>query len=445
MFESIQEKLGAIFRRLRGRGKITEQDLNDTLREVRLVLLEADVSLKVVKEFTEKVKEQAIGAEVWKSLTPAQQIIKFVKDELVEIMGEKVAELELHSQLPAIIMIIGLNGSGKTTTSSKLARFLKNKGHNPLLVAADIYRPAAINQLQVLGKQIEVPVFTMGDKISPITLVKEAKNHALKNGRDILIIDTAGRQHIDEALMQELKDLRSHIAPQEILLVLDAMTGQDAVKSAQAFHQEVGITGVILTKMDGDARGGAAISVKQVTGQPIKFVGVGEKLDGLEPFHPDRMAQRILGMGDVLTLIEKAEAAIDTEQIEQMQQKLLKESFTLADFMDQLQQIKRMGPLEDLLAMIPGFSHIKNLKNFSVDQKELGKIEAIIQSMTKEERVNPKILNASRKKRIASGSGTQISQVNQLLKQYEMMKKMMKQFMDMGKKANKIPAFRMPF
>jgi len=445
MFESIQEKLGAIFRRLRGRGKITEQDLNDTLREVRLVLLEADVSLKVVKEFTEKVKEKAIGAEVWKSLTPAQQIIKFVKDQLVEIMGEKVAELELHSQVPATIMIIGLNGSGKTTTSAKLARHLKNKGHNPLLVAADIYRPAAINQLQVLGKQIEVPVFTMGDKISTVTLVKEAKNYALKNGRDILIIDTAGRQHIDEALMQELKDLQSHISPQEILLVVDAMTGQDAVKSAQTFHQEVGITGVILTKMDGDARGGAAISVKEVTGKPIKFIGVGEKIEGLEPFHPDRMAQRILGMGDVLTLIEKAEAAIDTEKIEEMQQKMLKESFTLADFMDQLQQIKRMGPLEDLLGMIPGFSHIKSMKNFSVDQKELVKIEAIIQSMTREERVNPKIFNASRKKRVATGSGVQISDVNKLLKQYEMMKKMMKQFMDMGKKTNKMPAFRMPF
>ncbi|MDQ7825017.1 MAG: signal recognition particle protein [Candidatus Eremiobacteraeota bacterium] len=444
MFESLQEKLGNIFKKLRSRGKLTEKDVELALREVRQALLEADVNLKVVRDFINRVKEKAVGEAVWKSLTPGQLVIKFVKDELVELMGSTSSRLDLSPDPPTIVMVVGLHGSGKTTTCGKLAGHFKEKGHHPLLVATDIYRPAAIAQLKVLGDKLEVPVYTLGEKQSPVNICKGAMKAAATSGRDIVIIDTAGRLHIDEELMKELVEVKSSISPHEILLVVDAMTGQDAVNIAESFNKALSIDGVVLTKMDGDARGGAALSVKAVTGKPIKFVGVGEKLDAIEVFHPDRMASRILGMGDVLGLIEKAEATFDVEKAEELEKKLRTQELTLGDFLVQLQQVRQMGPLDQLLDMIPGMSGMGNMKGMVVDEKQLGRIEAIIQSMTPQERNVPSILNAGRRRRIASGSGTSVADVNRLLKQYDMAKKMVKQLAGF-EKTKRRPAFKLPF
>ncbi len=434
-FEGLSDRLQDVFRKLKGKGKITEDDVKSAMREVRLALLEADVNFKVVKDFTSKVRERAVGQEVLTSLTPGQQIVKIVHDEMTDLMGGSESKLVLGKS-PAVIMAVGLQGAGKTTSAAKLANNLLKQGRRPLLVACDIYRPAAIKQLQVLGEQINVPVFAMGQN-NPLDIAKASVEFAKSNNRDIIIIDTAGRLHIDEKLMDELKDIKSALNPDEILLVVDAMTGQDAVNIAEAFNVDLGLTGLILTKLDGDSRGGAALSVKAVTGCPIKFVGMGEKLDTLEVFHPDRMASRILGMGDVLSLVEKAQANIDEKKAKEMERKIRDLEFTLEDFLDQLQQVKSMGPLEDLIGMIPGMS--KQLKGVKpdVDNNEIAKIEAIIRSMTLAERQEPNIINGSRKKRIARGSGTRVQDVNRLLKQFDESRRMMKQFADMGKKGKK--------
>lgn len=444
MLEGLQDKLGRIFRKLKNRGKLTIDDVNDSLREVRVALLEADVSLKVARDFINKIREKATGEELWKSLTPGQLVVKYVRDELVELMGSRNYKINFASQGPTIIMMIGLHGSGKTTSAGKLALNFKNKGHKPLLVATDIYRPAAIQQLQTLGRKLELPVFSLGDKQSPLNICKGAIKQSEREANDLIIIDTAGRLHIDQELMEELKLLKREIKPNEVLLVVDAMTGQEAVNVAEKFNNDIGIDGIFLTKFDGDARGGAALSTKAITGKPVKFIGVGEKLDSLEDFHPDRIASRILGMGDVLGLIEKAEESMDLEKAKELEKKIRMEEFDLEDFLDQMQQIKKMGPLDQIMSMIPGFSTNKQLKNVQVDENELKHIEAIICSMTKEERRNPQILNASRRRRIAQGSGTEVSQVNRLIKQYEMSKKMMKQLTDIqkGKGAFKIPFFK---
>ncbi|WP_028307368.1 signal recognition particle protein [Desulfitibacter alkalitolerans] len=425
LFSSLSEKLQDTFKRLKGKGKLSEADIDAAMREVRIALLEADVNFKVVKKFIASVKERAIGSEVLESLTPGQQVIKIVNDELVNLMGEKEANIVFASKPPTVIMMVGLQGSGKTTSSAKLAKTFKKKGRSPLLAACDIYRPAAIKQLEVLAGQLEIPVFSKGQE-NPVLIAEEAVAYARNNGSDVVIIDTAGRLHIDEDLMGELENIKAQVNPTEILLVVDAMTGQDAVNVAETFDQKFGITGIILTKLDGDTRGGAALSIREVTGKPIKFVGVGEKLDALETFYPDRMASRILGMGDVLTLIEKAQETFDAKKAKEMEAKLRTQQFTLEDFLDQLQQMKSMGPLEDLLGMIPGMG--KQLKNMQVDEKELVKTEAIIQSMTPKERAKPEIINGSRKKRIAMGSGTKVQDVNKLLKQFLEARKMMKQF-----------------
>lgn len=438
MFESLSEKIQGVFKKLRNSGKITEESLGEALREVRRALLEADVSLLVVKEFIAKVKEKALGQEVLESLTPGQQVVKIVHDELVQLLGGERAPLATGS--PAIILMVGLQGSGKTTTSAKLALHLKKQGRSPLLVAADIYRPAAIKQLQVLGGQINVPVFSAPG--TPLEIVAGALK---QGGHDTLIIDTAGRLHIDETLMDELKGLKETFHPQEILLVVDAMTGQDAVRMAEAFNGALGITGVVLTKLDGDTRGGAALSVRQVTGTPIKFAATGEKLDALEPFHPDRIATRILGMGDVLTLIEKAQEAIDVKSAKDLEKKFKTNQFSLEDFVNQLNQIKKIGSMQQILGMlpIPGLSQALKDEDFAQGEKQLKRIEAIINSMTREERRNPQVIDNSRKSRIAKGSGTQVQEVNKLLKQFEQMKKMMKQLSGMdkmfGKKIPKLP------
>lgn len=444
MFESLQEKLGNIFRKLRSRGKLTEKDVDLALREVRQALLEADVNLRVVKDFVRKIREHAVGEAVWKSLTPGQLVIKFVKDELIELMGSSSARLELSPHPPTVIMITGLHGSGKTTTAGKLSLHLKEKGHHPLLVATDIYRPAAIQQLQVLGEKLEIPVYTLGEKQTPVNICRGALKAAKEGGKDVVIIDTAGRLHIDDELMAELGEIKTQIKPSEILLVVDAMTGQDAVNIAESFNNALDIDGVVLTKMDGDARGGAALSVKAVTGKPIKFIGIGEKLEALEVFHPDRMASRILGMGDVLGLIEKAEQTFDMEKAEELEKKLRSQDLSLDDFLEQLQQVRSMGPIDQLIGMIPGMSGMGAMKNVVVDEKQLGRIEAIIQSMTPQERNNPHILNASRRRRIASGSGTEVSDVNRLLKQYDMAKKMIKQLAQRGKPGKGF-GFKLPF
>lgn len=443
MFESLQEKLNNIFKKLRSRGKLNETDLNEVLREVRLALLEADVNLKVVKEFISKVKEKAFGAKLWESLTPGQLVIKFVKDELIEIMGSHNSKLNLAPQDLTIIMLIGLHGSGKTTTCAKLAGFLKNKAHNPLLVSCDIYRPAAALQIKTLGEKLDIPVYIGAPKDSPLEICKKALEQAKKQAKDVIIIDTAGRLHIDESLMQELIELKNCLHPNEILLVADAMTGQEAVNIAENFNKNLEIDGIILTKLDGDARGGAALSIKFVTGKPIKFVGIGEKLDTLEPFYPDRMASRILGMGDILGLIEKAEISLDLEKARNLEKKIKTQEFTLLDFLEQIQQIKKMGPLDQILAMIPGFSQMKQFNNLQIDEKEFKHLEAIIYSMTPYERNNPHILNAGRKRRISQGSGTDVALINRLLKQFEMLKKTMKQFGEIGKKSN--PLMKIPF
>lgn len=442
MFDTLQDKLSSIFKKLRGRGSLTAQDVDVALREVRLALLEADVSLKVVRSFIARVKEKAVGAAVWESLSPGQLVIKYVRDELTFLMGNENARIEFSPQPPTIIMMVGLNGAGKTTSSGKLAKFFKDSEHFPLLVAADIYRPAAIKQLEIIGEKLEIPVFSMGNKQSPVEIVKAAKNQALAQGHDILIVDTAGRMHIDEVLMQELRDMKLSVSPQEILLTVDAMTGQDAVNIAESFEEKLGVTGVILTKMDGDARGGAALSVKEVTGKPVKFVGTGEKLDALEPFYPDRIVSRILGMGDVLSLIEKAETAFSESEAKELEEKFRRQEFSLQDFLDHIQKIKKMGPLRNLLEMIPGFSQVA--KDIPIEEKQISKVEAIIRGMTKKERLDPSILNASRRRRIAKGSGCEVSDVNKLIKQYQMSKKMFKQFADLEKLQKTMP-FKLPF
>lgn len=443
VFEGLAEKLQNTFKKLKGKGKLTEQDVSEAMREVKLALLEADVNFKVVKDFVKKVKDRSIGVEVLESLTPGQQVIKIVNEELTGLMGETQSKLTFASKPPTIIMLVGLQGAGKTTTCGKLSGLLKKQGKRPLLIAGDIYRPAAIKQLQVVGGQVDVPVFTMGDKLSPVDIVRAGVEHGANHGNDVIIIDTAGRLHINEELMEELQDVKSTVKPHEILLVIDSMTGQDAVNVAEEFNGKLGIDGVILTKLDGDTRGGAALSVRSVTHKPIKFVGLGEKLDDLEPFHPDRMASRILGMGDVLSLIEKAQASFDAEKAKDLHNKMKSQQFTFEDFLDQLQQVKSMGPISQLLEMIPGGG--KQLKNLEVDEKELVHIQAIIQSMTKEERLNPTIINGSRRKRIANGSGTTVQQVNRLIKQFEQTRKMMKQFTDMEKSMKKGGKFKFPF
>ncbi len=436
LFEGLSSKLQGTFQRLRGRGKLTEKDVKEALREVRLALLEADVNYKVVRDFINRVQERAIGEEVMNSLTPGQQVVKIVRDELTDLMGGSVVPLRFEGRPPHILMLCGLQGSGKTTTSGKLASYLQKQGKRPLLVACDIYRPAAIKQLQVVGKSLNIPVFSL-DQANPVQIAKAAYDQALKDGNDLVILDTAGRLHIDTELMEELQQIRANVSIYRTILVVDSMTGQDAVTVAQEFNEILQIDGVILTKLDGDARGGAALSVRAVTGKPILFGGFGEKTDALEPFHPDRMASRILGMGDVLTLIEKAEATLDQEKAAEMGKKLLTADFTLEDFREQMEQMRKLGPLDQVFQMLPGANKVKGLENLKVDEKQLKRIEAIIQSMTPGERRNPDIIGGSRRRRIAAGSGVQVQEVNKLLKQFNQSKKMMKQLGLIEKKAKK--------
>ncbi|MFD0587858.1 signal recognition particle protein [Paenibacillus sp. GCM10027627] len=431
-FESLSNRLQNVFSKLRGKGKVSEADVNEAMREVRLALLEADVNFKVVKDFIAKVKEQAIGLDVSKSFTPGMVIIDIVNKELTELMGGTQSKLAKANKPPTVIMMVGLQGAGKTTTSGKLAKLLQKGNHKPLLVACDIYRPAAIKQLQVLGEQINAPVFSLGDQTSPVDIAKAGLQHAKENGNDYVIFDTAGRLHIDEELMEELKRIHQHVGPDEVLLVVDAMTGQDAVNVAQSFHEQLELTGVVLTKLDGDTRGGAALSVKAVTGKPIKFAAMGEKIDSLEPFHPERMASRILGMGDMLSLIEKAQAGIDADKAAEMERKMRNAEFTFDDFLDQMEQVRKLGPLDQIMDMLPGMNKLKGgMKDMKVDEKQIGRIEAIVRSMTKEEKEKPELLNHSRRKRVAAGSGTTIVEVNRLIKQFDDMRKMMKQFSSM--------------
>ncbi|AND39364.1 MULTISPECIES: signal recognition particle protein [Cytobacillus] len=445
-FEGLADRLQNTIQKIRGKGKINEADVKEMMREVRLALLEADVNFKVVKEFVKKVSERAVGQEVLKSLTPGQQVIKVVKEELTELMGGEQSKIAVSNRPPTVIMMVGLQGAGKTTTTGKLANLLRKKyNRNPMLVAADIYRPAAIKQLETLGKQLNMPVFSLGDQVSPVEIAKQAIAKAKEDHHDYVLIDTAGRLHVDEALMDELKQIKELSNPDEIFLVVDAMTGQDAVNVAQSFNDLLGLTGVVLTKLDGDTRGGAALSIRSVTNTPIKFVGLGEKLDALEAFHPERMASRILGMGDVLSLIEKAQANVDEEKAKELEQKMRTASFTFDDFLDQLGQVRSMGPLDELLKMMPGANKIKGLNNIQIDEKQITHVEAIIKSMTKEEKTHPEIINASRRKRIAKGSGRTVPEVNRLLKQFEDMKKMMKQMAGMQQKGKKKGGFKLPF
>ena len=440
LFGKLSEKLQETFQNLKKKGKLSEKDVDAALREVRLALLEADVNYKVVKKFMSSIRERAVGSEVLKSLTPAQQVIKIVHEEMINLMGGTQSKIAPVSNPPQTVMLVGLQGSGKTTTAAKLATHLKKNGHKPMLVAADVYRPAAIDQLKSLGEEIGVPVHSINKK-DPLEISRQALKEASKEGNDYVLLDTAGRLHINEELMTELRELKGELSPLEIMLVVDAMTGQDAVNVASSFHEQLGLTGVILTKLDGDTRGGAALSVSEVTHCPIKFVGLGEKVEQFEPFYPERMASRVLGMGDVLSLVEKAQNVVDEEKTRDFEKKLKSQKLTLSDFLDQLQQIRKMGPIEDLFDMVPGMNKMggKGLKNLSLDEKELVKVEAIIRSMTEEERLKPEIINSSRKKRIASGSGTTVQDVNKLLKQFEQMKKMFKQFgqMEKGKKKHK--------
>ena len=425
-FESLSEKLNAAFKKLRGKGRLSPADVKDAMREVRMALLEADVSYKVVKDFVKNVTEKATGADVLEALSPAQMIVKIVNQELCELMGGQNQKLNISSKLPSVVMLVGLQGAGKTTNGAKLAGYMKKQGKRPLLAACDIYRPAAIKQLETVGAQLDIPVFQMG-QTNPVDIAKAAIEHAKKHGNDIVFLDTAGRLHIDEALMDELKNIKAAVEPAEILLVVDAMTGQDAVNAANAFDEALGITGVMLSKLDGDARGGAALSIRAATGKPIKFIGTGEKLDMIEPFHPDRMASRILGMGDMLTLIEKAEQSFDQKKALEAAERLKSNRFTLSDYLDQMAQLKNMGDLESIMGMIPGMDS-KALKGAKIDEKAMSRQEAIILSMTQAERNNPSILNSSRKKRIAAGSGTSVVDVNRLLKQFEAVQQLTKQF-----------------
>ena len=434
-FEGLTAKLNAAFKKLRGKGRLSESDIKEAMREIRLALLEADVSYKVVKDFVKSVSERCVGQDVMESLTPAQMIVKIVNEELVKLMGSENQRITISPKSPTVVMLVGLQGAGKTTNGAKLAGMFKKQGKRPLLVACDIYRPAAIKQLEVVGGQLGIPVFQMGQE-NPVKIAKAAIRHAQQHGNDMVFLDTAGRLHVDEALMTELKSIKAEVEPSEILLVVDAMTGQDAVNAAQTFNEWLDITGVMLTKLDGDARGGAALSIKSVTGKPVKFIGTGEKLDMIEAFHPERMASRILGMGDVLSLIEKAEQALDQKKAAELEQRLRANKFTLADFYDQLTQIKRMGSMQEILSMMPGMGSMKNMQ---VDESALGRIEAIILSMTPYERENPGVLNSSRKRRIALGCGQKVEDINRLLKQFEQMQQLIKQ-MNKGGKKNKLLA-----
>lgn len=441
MFSSLSDKLNKALGKFRNKGKLTEADIKEGMREIKLALLEADVSFKVTKDFVRQVSERAVGAEVMESLMPSQQIVKIVNEELISLMGGTQSKLTIASNPPTVVMMCGLQGAGKTTHSAKIAGMYKKQGKNPLLVACDVYRPAAIKQLQVVGEQLGIPVFEMGNT-NPVKIAAEAVKYAKKNAYDMVFIDTAGRLHVDEVLMKELSDIKAEVNPTEILLVVDAMLGQDAVNVAQSFNDLLDITGVVLTKLDGDTRGGAALSVRHTTGKPIKFVGTGEKLDTIEPFHPDRMASRILGMGDVLTLIEKAEQAIDEKKAAELEKKIRESTFTLSDYLDQLRQLKKMGNLDSIMGMIPGMNK-GALKDAKIDEGAMARTEAIILSMTEKERTRPDIINGSRRKRIAAGSGTSVEEVNRLMKQYDQMNKMFKQLSQMGKKGKK--RMKMPF
>lgn len=447
IFEGLADKLQGALGKLKSKGKLTEKDVKDAMREVKLALLEADVNFKVVKDFVKKVQERAVGQDVMESLTPAQHVIKIVNEELTSLMGDVQSKIMISPKPPTVIMMVGLQGAGKTTTSGKLGGYFKKQGKKPLLVACDIYRPAAIKQLQVVGEKLDIPVFSMGDKESPVNIAKAGYNHAVKNNHDLVIIDTAGRLHIDETLMEELQNIKSEVKPHEILLVVDSMTGQDAVNVAQSFNDALGVDGVVLTKLDGDTRGGAALSIRAVTQKPIKFIGMGEKLDDLEPFHPDRMASRILGMGDILSLIEKAQENIDLEKAKELESKIKKQDLDFEDFLEQMEQIQKMGPLNKVIEMIPGMDQVKDqLGDIDMNNKEIVRTKAIVQSMTIEERRNPSILNASRKKRIARGSGTSVQDVNRLIKQFDEMKKMMKMFTGTQKSMKKRGGFAgLPF
>jgi signal recognition particle subunit SRP54 len=446
VFEGLSEKLQNLMRKIKGQARITEKDVKEMMREVKLALLEADVNFKVVKEFINGITERAVGSEVLESLTPGQQVVKIVHEELIKLMGTTPARITFSPAPPSVYMMVGLQGSGKTTTSGKLANLLRKEGKKPLLVACDVYRPAAVKQLQVVGSQLNIPVFEMGTGNDPVDIAKKAVDHARSMQYDVVIIDTAGRLHVDAELMEELRRIKQSVKPHEILLVVDAMTGQDAVNVAGSFNEQLGIDGIILTKLDGDTRGGAALSARAVTGKPIKFAGMGEKLNDLEPFYPDRMASRILGMGDVLSLIEKAQEAFDEKKAEELEKRIRSQQFTLEDFLEQMQQLKKMGPLNQILGMLPGIN-AKALKGIDLDEKQMERTLAIIRSMTPQERSNPGILNASRRQRIAKGSGTSVTDVNRLLKQFEDVRKMIKAFQ--GKKGNKmmkgLGGFRMPF
>ncbi len=445
MFDTLSDKLQRVFKNLRGEGKLTAANMEAALREIRIALLEADVHFRVVKQLIESIREKAMGQEVLDAFSPTQQVVKIVRDELIKMLGSHQARLRFANEPPSAMLIVGLQGSGKTTSTAKLARWLEKDGHSPLLVSVDIYRPAAREQLAVIARSVKIPVYAgTPEEKTPLDMVRSARREAVQTGRDVLLVDTAGRLHIDEALMTELRELRDLLTPSEILFVADAMTGQDAVKSAGEFHHQLGITGVILTKMDGDARGGAALSIRSVTGQPLKFTGTGEKSDAFEPFHPDRTANRILGMGDVLSFIEKVEENIGQKNAEEMQRKLLENEFTLEDFRDQLRQIRKLGPLENLLGMMPDLGPMKDLKNVKVDEKEITRIVAIIDSMTPRERNNHMIINGARRRRIAKGSGATVQDVNSLLKQYAQTRKMMKSFTGGGFLGKRLAKLKLP-
>jgi len=445
MFDNLSDKLQRVFKNLRGEGKLTAENMEAALREIRVALLEADVHFRVVKQFIENIKVKAMGEEVLTSLTPTQQVVKIVRDEMIKTLGTHQSKLRMANEPPSAIMIVGLQGSGKTTSTGKLARWLSKNGHNPLMVSVDVYRPAARHQLSVIAKDIKLPIYEgTAEETKPAELARSARREAAQLGRDVLLVDTAGRLHIDDDLMRELQELKEQLSPSEVLFVADAMTGQDAVKSADEFHKQLGITGVILTKMDGDARGGAALSIRAITNQPLKFVGVGEKFDALEPFHPDRVTERILGMGDMLSLIEKVEQNIDQKQAEEMQRKLIDNEFTLEDFRNQLRQIRKLGPLESILGMMPQIGPMKGLKDVKVDENEITRVVAIIDSMTPKERDNHMIINGTRRRRIAKGSGTSVQEVNALLKQYAQARKMMKSITGGGFLGKRLGKLKLP-